>query len=132
MLALGRVGLIPVLDVLRHYLVIVIAFLACVGCARNVALQDGVKHLTPEARRECAALGGQVERILIGADGCVRPTTDGGQSCMDSSKCQGTCVAPFGTQRGTAVTGTCAPDIGRMGCPNVVVQGKASGEACFD
>ena len=117
---------------LRHYLVIASVFLACVGCARNVALQDGVKRLTAEARSECVAQGGKVEQILIGAEGCVRPTTDGGQSCTDNSECQGACAAPFAAQRGAAVAGTCATETGRMGCLNVVAQGKASGEACFD
>ena len=117
---------------LRHYLVVFIVLLSCFGCTREPVLRDGVKRLSAEARLECAAQGGKVERILIGAEGCVRPTTDGGKSCTDNSQCQGACIAPFAAQPGTAVAGTCATEIGRMGCLNVVTQGKASGEACFD
>ena len=127
-----RVGLIQALDVLRHYLVVAIVLLSCFGCAREPLLRDGARRLSAEARLECDAQDGKVERILIGAEGCVRPTTDGGQSCTDNSQCQGACVAPLAAQRGTDVAGTCATEIGRMGCLNVVAQGKASGEACFD
>jgi hypothetical protein len=116
----------------RHSVVIAIVLFTCLGCTPDVKLRDGVTRLSAEARDECAAQGGKVERILIGAEGCVRPTTDGGKVCTDNSQCQGACVAPFAAQRGTVVTGACANDIGRMGCLNVVTQGQASGEACFD
>jgi len=118
--------------VLRHYLVAAIVLLSCFGCAREPVLRDGVARLSAEARSECASHGGKVERVLILAEGCIRPTTDGGKSCTDNSQCQGACIAPFAAPSGATVTGTCAVEIGRMGCINVVAQGKASGEACFD
>jgi len=111
---------------------LLVIVLCIVGCAPEIALQDGVKRLSAQERRECVAQGGRVERILIGAEGCVRPTTDGGNPCTDSSQCQGRCDAPFAAKADVAVTGTCAKEIGRMGCLNVVIEGKASGEACFD
>jgi hypothetical protein len=118
--------------VLRRYLVVAIVLLSCFGCARDPVLRDGVKRLSAEAELECVAQGGKVEQILIGAEGCVRPTTDGGRSCADNSQCQGACIAPFAAQPGIAVAGACAAEIGRTGCLNTVIQGKASGEACFD
>ena len=120
------------LDVLGKYFALAALLLTCIACAHEPVLQDGVKHLSAEARSECVAQGGKVQLVLLGAEGCVRPTTDGSQSCTDSSQCQGACIAPLAAQRDTVVTGTCAAEIGRMGCINVVIQGKASGEACFD
>ena len=92
--------------------------------------RDGVRRLTVAARNECTAKGGRVERILVGAEGCVVPTS--GKACTDKSDCQGTCNAPSGSPSDMAVVGSCAADTGRLGCLNVVVKGKASGEACFD
>ena len=117
---------------LRQYFAVAIALLSCAGCAGEPVLRDGVMHLSAQARNECIAKGGSVERVLIGAEGCVVPSTDGGAPCTDNSQCQGACIAPFAAQPGATVTGTCATEIGRMGCLNVVIRGKASGEACFD
>ena len=117
---------------LRHLLVSVVLLIACAACAREPVRTDSVTRLSAEARSACVAQGGKVELVLIGAEGCVRPTTDGGQSCYDSTECQGACIAPFSAKREDVVTGTCATEIGRMGCINIVAKGKASGEACFD
>jgi hypothetical protein len=118
--------------VLRHYLVSVVLLIACAACAREPVRADAVKRLSVEARSACVAQGGKVELVLIGAESCVRPTTDGGRPCSDSAECQGACIAPFAAKPEDVVTGTCATEIGRVGCINIVAKGKASGEACFD
>jgi hypothetical protein len=101
-------------------------------CACSVPVRDAVVRLTPEQRSECMAKGGDVELVSITAEGCVVPTTDGGEACSDSSQCQGACIAPFAAKTGAVVAGTCATKIGEGGCINVLIHGKASGEACFD
>jgi len=110
--------------------VLIVVLLVTTGCSHLPVSRD--VRLTPEQRANCEAQGGTVERILTAMEACVRPTSDGGKPCTDNSQCEGVCIAPSGAKKDSIVTGTCATDIGRMGCLNVVLKGKASGEACFN
>jgi hypothetical protein len=89
-------------------------------------------RLSADEKQACSNRGGSVERVLIGAEGCVVPTTDGGKACDDREQCQGLCEAPSLAAKGERVSGTCSTSIGRLGCLNVVIHGEASGQACFD
>ena len=129
--AAQRSGLTQVLDVLRTFIALV-AIAAVTGCAQPRPVREGVKRLSQQQVSDCQALGGKPELVSLGAEACVRPTKDAGQACADSSECEGRCLAPAGATRGAAVTGTCAAQVGRLGCLNVVIRGQASGEACFD
>lgn len=116
----------------KSYITALLVIAACIACSSVPSSRDGVRRLSSEEQRACVAAGGKVERVLIGAEGCVRPTTDGGKYCSDKSQCQGACNAPFGALPGEAVAGKCASEVGRYGCRNHVNSGQASGEFCFD
>lgn len=62
----------------RHFMGSIV-LLSCFGFVCEPMMKDGVRRLSAEARVECVAQGGKVARILVGAEGCVRPSTDGGK-----------------------------------------------------
>lgn len=102
------------------------------GCAAMGSSPRPVGRLSVEALEQCLRSGGQPTEIGIGHEGCVRPATDGGTLCTDNSQCQGRCDAPFRTPKDTPASGTCSATVGMLGCVNVVLDGNASGEYCFD
>ena len=109
---------------------LIVVLVVATGCSHLPVSRD--VRLTPQQRANCEAQGGIVERVLTTMEACVRPTSDGGKSCTDNSQCEGACVAPAGTAKDAIVTGACATEVGRMGCLNAVLNGKATGEACFN
>jgi hypothetical protein len=121
-----------VFDVLQYVPVLVAMLLACSGCVREPMPGVGDKQLSIAERGKCTSQGGNVGQILPGFEGCIRQTTDGGKSCSDGSQCEGTCNAPSSAKFGVSAIGTCSAVVNRMRCVNLVIQGKASGEVCFD
>ena len=90
--------------------------------------------LTAQQRAACKAKGGKPVHVRFHLESCVRPTSDAGKACRDTSACQGICEAPFGTARGKRVQGQCsaqAADI-RGGCVNEVVAGRSAGDFCAE
>jgi hypothetical protein len=63
---------------------------------------------------------------------CVTPNSDAGKSCRDHSECEGSCEATEGTPEGAAAQGRCSKDDYPCGCEQVISNGIAGAEACFD
>ncbi|MEM9599712.1 MAG: hypothetical protein AAF926_01695 [Pseudomonadota bacterium] len=89
--------------------------------------------LSPAERARCADRGGFVERAgLLGAERCTIRFSDGGQSCTDSSQCQGQCRTDVSTPAGSAATGVCQKTDNPFGCFSEVRQGQAGPGLCVD
>ena len=87
--------------------------------------------LSEKDRAECLASGGYIDLVTFNAEGCVVRTKDAGRPCLDSSECEGACLAASDLAEGVAATGTCAAEAGMFfGCVNIVTKGKAGGEIC--
>src|SRR5690606_27996816 len=106
----------------------VIAAFALGGCASTS------KELPEDQRRlGCEASGGYYRQVTrSGEMGCVRPTSDGGKECRDSSECEGYCEA--GSHRGGEnLTGKCTyKTVMISGCMNRLWDGIALGTLCKD
>lgn len=99
--------------------------------ATSPVVPDG--RLSPAERARCADRGGFVERAgLLGAERCTIQFHDGGQSCSDSSQCQGQCRADVGTPMGSPVSGVCQKTDNPFGCFSEVTQGQAGPGLCVD
>jgi hypothetical protein len=57
----------------------------------------------------CKIRGGRWEPLgLLGPEGCILPTSDGGKECVDSSQCETFCIAPSNiSSSATNVVGEC-------------------------
>ncbi|GLQ20845.1 hypothetical protein ACFFUB_02160 [Algimonas porphyrae] len=89
--------------------------------------------LSPAERARCADRGGFVERAgLLGAERCTIRYSDGGQSCTDSSQCEGQCRADVSVPNGAAATGVCQKTDNPFGCFSEVSQGQAGPGLCVD
>ncbi len=96
----------------------------------------------PKDQATCEAHGGKWNRIgLAPRDACNLPTSDAGQSCSDSSECEGACVADLSRADYDRVTknkviidstGKCTPWRIVVGCLAVVTDGKVNGIMCID
>ena len=81
----------------------------------------------PDNEKDCLDQGG-----MWGPQGraqtemCDMPAMDAGNSCTDSSQCQGLCLASE-----TSSTGTCSPRTVNFGCHDVMVDGAQMG-ICID
>ena len=82
--------------------------------------------------KDCERLHGHIEQVGLIASTCVYPAPDAGRSCLDSSECAGRCDAPVNSLANQPAVGSCSAIVGRLGCSNVVVQGKATGDICAD
>jgi hypothetical protein len=80
----------------------------------------------------CEHLHGRIEAVGFDASTCVYPSHDAGKACRDGKDCEGRCEAPEDASPGQAVAGTCSASVGRAGCANVVIDGRASGRVCSD
>lgn len=111
----------------RMLITLLLPLLASCAVTRNP-----VGAMDPDARQHCIRQGGTPTYVLIGKEACVIATSDAGRPCSDGGECQGRCDAPFRAAKGSDVVGACSAQIGQGGCIDIVVNGKASGEWCFD
>lgn len=95
----------------------------------------------PVGKDECLAQGGAWGAFgLLIQEQCNLPTSDAGNSCLDSEECQGACIAeltPGQQARVTGgqpveVTGTCSKQTLNFGCYPFVKQGFVRGILCVD
>lgn len=91
------------------------------------------RTLSAEDRAMCVSQGGFVERAgIIGAERCTMTYSDGGNICIDSSNCQGKCVADINAGDKGAVSGQCQKTDNPFGCYSEVVAGKIQPGLCVD
>ncbi|CAM3850925.1 hypothetical protein [Litorimonas haliclonae] len=91
------------------------------------------RTLSAEDRAMCVSQGGFVERAgIIGAERCTMTYSDGGNICIDSSNCQGKCVADVNAGDTGAVSGQCQKTDNPFGCYSEVVAGKIQPGLCVD
>jgi len=91
------------------------------------------RTLSAEDRAMCVSQGGFVERAgIIGAERCTMTYSDGGNICIDSSNCQGICVADVNAGDKGAVSGQCQKTDNPFGCYSEVVAGKVQPGLCVD
>ena len=91
------------------------------------------RTLSAEDRAMCLSQGGFVERAgIIGAERCTMTYSDGGNICIDSSNCQGICVADVNAGDKGAVSGQCQKTDNPFGCYSEVVAGKVQPGLCVD
>lgn len=63
---------------------------------------------------------------------CVTRYSDAGNTCQNSSECQGSCVAVSAARPGRKVAGVCSADTNVFGCHTFVVDGRAQPRLCLD
>ncbi len=81
----------------------------------------------PDNEQDCLDQGGAWgPQGLAQTDMCDLPATDAGKSCIDSSQCQGLCLASD-----TPSTGACSPRTVNFGCHDVMADGAQMG-ICID
>lgn len=84
----------------------------------------------------CEAQGGEVRPAgLLGAERCIRPYSDAGRSCADSSECEGRCLATDWTGDETtdnASRGVCEADDNPFGCFAEINGGIVGLAICVD
>ncbi|NNE58241.1 MAG: hypothetical protein HKN36_09055 [Hellea sp.] len=89
-----------------------------------------------EDREMCIWSGGRVERAgMMGAERCTRAYSDGGNSCTDSTQCQGMCRTDTSQSNNSAaglVRGVCQKDDNPFGCHSEVKNGRAEVGLCVD
>lgn len=97
-------------------------------------VQSGPKlFLSQQERQACDAGGGSVaKRGRLQAEVCVHPFEDAGESCTDSSTCDGKCITQDTSNDGAQATGTCQADDHLFGCYAEVENGKAVRSICVD
>ncbi|MXP24745.1 hypothetical protein GRI39_01625 [Altererythrobacter indicus] len=89
--------------------------------------------LSQQEQRDCTETGGTVEkRGRLQAEVCVHPFADAGESCTDSSTCDGKCIVKGNSGEGHQVAGTCQADDHLFGCYAEVENGKAVRSICVD
>lgn len=93
----------------------------------------GVK-LSYMERTRCNLKGGKVESSgILGNERCAMNYADGGNICIDSSNCEGLCIAVLSSgDEGKAVSGTCQMNNNPFGCYAEIVSGQASPTLCVD
>lgn len=87
----------------------------------QTAATNPVKQV-PTNAEDCRKGGGNVAHVgLPGSpQKCVITTTDAGKSCADSDECQGICLAPKNSTRGSSWRGTCSKHVVEYSCYNYV------------
>lgn len=120
-------------EMMRRTAALLIA-LVLPSCKANFPTRNMVagESFSAAELRWCERLGGQIEQVGFVASTCVYPSNDSGKACHDSEDCVGRCEAPAGTEAGVTATGTCSAMVGRIGCANVLIDGKATGMLCAD
>lgn len=100
---------------------------ALASCQEGAAPAD-VTPMSAAERAACHADYGEVETGLFGNEVCVRPTTDGGNSCTTSASCEGLCLA---TDDMSETNGICSEDSIVFGCIDVFEDGEIA-VLCID
>ncbi len=94
---------------------------------------DRPGKLSPVERTQCLTKGGFVERSgLLGYERCTLRYSDGGNICIDSSNCDGKCLATPKAARENAVSGLCQITDNPFGCYSEVVAGTVGPTLCVD
>jgi len=85
-------------------------------------------------RTSCRLKGGKVERAgILGHERCTTSYKDGGDICIDSSNCEGLCIADLSiSDNKEAVSGTCQLNDNPFGCYSEVVAGQSTPTLCVD
>lgn len=87
-------------------------------------------------QEDCQAGGGEVvEAGMLGMPRCITPYADAGQTCRDSSECEGRCLSydpPEDSADIGVLTGQCEADDSPFGCYAEVLEGKSQGFLCVD
>lgn len=108
--------------------------------AREVYRRGHQDHINEEARA-CRARGGEFGyRGLALAPLCTTRFADGGNSCLSSADCAGSCIvdlnaAPASTAAipaGTPIIGRCTAVSPHLGCYAPVENGRAGQAICAD
>ena len=83
-------------------------------------------------RTSCRLKGGEVERAgILGNERCTITYEDGGDICIDSSNCEGLCIANLSPNE-TDVSGTCQLNDNPFGCYSEIIAGQATPTLCVD
>lgn len=82
----------------------------------------------------CEANGGTVRGVcMFGIPACVIPFSDAGETCSDSSQCEGVCwIENSFPAVGSEATGTCTANAQDCKCGVEVIGGKVAGGLCED
>lgn len=101
------------------------------GNATPIPDQEG--KMSAIERTQCLTKGGFIERAgLLGYERCTMRYNDGGNICIDSSNCQGKCLATPQDAQTNAVSGLCQKTDSPFGCYAEVVAGKVGPAICVD
>ena len=133
-----------------------LALAVAAGCASSAAQPDPQSNWMHEARevyrrghqdqideeaRACRARGGEFGyRGLALAPLCTTRFADGGNSCLSSADCAGSCILDLDAVRGcatavpagTPVVGRCTAVSPHLGCYAPVENGRAGPAICAD
>ena len=95
------------------------------GCA-HTSYARVPKPSIPATEAGCKQLDGNWGPLGIsGTLRCDIKTSDSGKRCTDSRECQGSCLAPEGTEAGVSVFGACSAYVSNFGNVILVTDGKA-------
>jgi len=108
-------------------------------------MEQGLKRMRAEALSEidieaCEASGGEIRGVcMFGIPDCVIPYSDAGDSCSDSSECEGRCVFDQSTINydespvvGQESKGICTADSDTCGCWWEIEDGVVQQGLCAD
>ncbi len=89
--------------------------------------------MNTDERAQCSAKGGFVERAgMLGHERCTMLYNDGGNICIDTSNCEGKCLATVEAAQGKAVSGQCQKTDNPFGCYTEVIAGSTGPALCVD
>ncbi len=89
--------------------------------------------MSVENKALCKAKGGFVERAgMLGFERCTMRYSDGGNICIDSSNCEGKCLATVEGAQNKAVSGQCQATDNPFGCYAEVIAGATGPALCVD
>lgn len=84
-------------------------------------------------RTQCLTKGGFIERAgMLGYERCTMRYSDGGNICIDSSNCDGKCLATPQDSQSQAVSGLCQKTDSPFGCYAEVIAGKVGPALCVE
>ena len=99
----------------------------------STPIPDQEGKMSAIERTQCLTKGGFVERAgLLGYERCTMRYSDGGNICIDSSNCEGKCLATPQDSQTNAVSGLCQKTDSPFGCYAEVVAGKVGPALCVD
>lgn len=94
----------------------------------------------PQQKEDCEANGGRWGKIGFNPqERCNLPTKDTGRECLNSSECEGSCLADLSPEQKSQVIqnsittkGKCSSWKINIGCLAFVDKGKVNGITCLD